>query len=419
MADHVVSVPRPDLHHRVRRMAGRDPHEVHRAATPLELLFDLTFVVAFSQAANELSHYLAEGHIRTAIVGFCFAMFAVCWAWINFSWFASAFDTDDWIYRTATMVQMIGVIILALGLPTMFASIDAGELVDNRVMVGGYIVMRVAMVFQWLRAARQDPIRRPACLTFAVTISMAQVGWIVVLLAETSVLVMFLWVVVLVAVELLGPIIAERKVRTPWHAHHIAERYGLLAIIALGEAIIGTVAALSVVIEQTGWTFDATVLGLAGIGLTWGLWWIYFIVPSAEILHAHRERAFLWGYGHIVVFAGIAAVGAGLHVAAYYLEGVSHLDATATILAIAVPLGIVIVGIYALYSYLVRDFDPFHLFLLAGTIAVLVVAVVLAAAGARMTVCLLVLGLAPLVTIVGYELRGHRHLAAVLERATR
>ena len=169
MADHVVSVPRPDLHHRVRRMAGRDPHEVHRAATPLELLFDLTFVVAFSQAANELSHYLAEDHLRTAIVGFCFAMFAVCWAWINFSWFASAFDTDDWIYRTATMVQMVGVIVLALGLPAMFASIDQGDTVDNRVMVLGYIVMRVAMVFQWARAAQQDPARRPACLTFMTT----------------------------------------------------------------------------------------------------------------------------------------------------------------------------------------------------------------------------------------------------------
>ncbi len=52
------------------------------------------------------------------IVGFCFATFAVSWAWINFSWFASAYDTDDWVYRLTTMVQMVGVIVLALGLPT-------------------------------------------------------------------------------------------------------------------------------------------------------------------------------------------------------------------------------------------------------------------------------------------------------------
>ena len=51
-------------------------------------------------------------------------MFAVTWAWINFSWFASAYDTDDWIYRLTTMVQMVGVLILALGLPEMFESLD-------------------------------------------------------------------------------------------------------------------------------------------------------------------------------------------------------------------------------------------------------------------------------------------------------
>ena len=103
-------------------------------------------------------------------------------------------------------------------------------------MVAGYVVMRVAMVFQWLRAARQDPDRRSACLTYATAISVAQVGWIALLVAQTSVLVTFLWAALLVLVELAGPVIAERrKGGTPWHPHHIAERYGLLVIIALGE----------------------------------------------------------------------------------------------------------------------------------------------------------------------------------------
>ena len=59
------------------------------------------------------------------------------------------------------MVQMLGVLIFALGLPDMFASLDHGDTVDNRVMVAGYIVMRLALVFQWLRAARQDPRAAP------------------------------------------------------------------------------------------------------------------------------------------------------------------------------------------------------------------------------------------------------------------
>ena len=165
-------------HHRVR-MGGRDPSETHRTATPLELLFDLTFVIAFGAAANELAHQLAEGHIAAALLGFGFATFGIAWAWINFSWFASAYDTDDWVFRLATMVQMLGVLIFALGLPDMFASLHEGDMVDNRVMVAGYVVMRLALVFQWLRAARQDPPRRAACQKYVWTLLVAQAGWVV------------------------------------------------------------------------------------------------------------------------------------------------------------------------------------------------------------------------------------------------
>ena len=156
------------------------------SATPLELLFDLTFVVAFGVAGNEAAHLLAEGHWFAAVAGFAFAMFAVCWAWINFTWFASAYDTDDWVFRLLTMVQMVGVLVLALGLPPVFDSLDHGGYLDNGVMVAGYVVMRLAMVAQWLRAARQDPERRSTCLGYAAAITVAQVGWIVLLVAHTS-----------------------------------------------------------------------------------------------------------------------------------------------------------------------------------------------------------------------------------------
>lgn len=96
-------------------MTGRDPDEPNRAASPLELLFDLSFVAAFNRAADEAAHFLAEAHVGTAIVGFVFVSSTVCWAWVNFSWFASAFDTDDWFFPLTTMVQMVGVLILALG----------------------------------------------------------------------------------------------------------------------------------------------------------------------------------------------------------------------------------------------------------------------------------------------------------------
>lgn len=238
--------PRNPLAHHAIRMGGRDPHEAHRASTPLELLFDLTFVIAFGLAAAQFAHLLAEGHYAAGLIGFGFSTFAICWAWINFSWFASAYDTDDWVFRVVTMVQMIGVLILAIGLPALFKSIEHGAHLDNGVMVLGYVIMRVAMIFQWLRAAQQDPARRRACMTFVTTILIAQIGWTALIFTNFSLPVTFAFTSLLTAIEMAGPVIAERKDGgTPWHAHHIAERYGLLVIIALGEGVVGTVASLS------------------------------------------------------------------------------------------------------------------------------------------------------------------------------
>lgn len=98
-------------------VAGRDPEEIGRAVTPLELLFDLTFVVAVGTAANHFAELLAEGHPAEAVAAFALAMFGISVAWINFSWFASAFGTDDWLHRVLTMVQMCGVVVFSLGLP--------------------------------------------------------------------------------------------------------------------------------------------------------------------------------------------------------------------------------------------------------------------------------------------------------------
>ncbi len=406
--------------HRLRQMSGRDPDEEHRVATPLELLFDLTFVIAFGIAASELAHMLAENHVGSGVLAFSLATFAVCWAWINFSWFASAYDTDDWIYRLMTMLQMVGVIVMALGFPPMFASVEHGEHVDSRVMVAGYVVMRIALVGQWLRAAKQDPEHRSACLTYALWVTVAQLGWLAALVLQTSVTVTFVVVAALIGIETLGPVLAEfRRGGTPWHPHHIAERYSLLTIIALGEGVVGTVASLSAVVSAQGWSFDAVFVVVAGVGLTFGMWWSYFVVPQAELLRAHRERSFWFGYLPIPMFGAIVATGAGLHAAAYYIEHHSKLGSTETVLAVALPVGLYFVAIYLLYAVIVRTVDLFHLLLLGLTAVVLVVAVWLAATGFSMANCLLVVTLAPMVTVLGYELLGHRHAAEAVARGVK
>lgn len=405
--------------HSALRMGGRDPQEEHRSATPLELLFDLTFVIGFGVAADELAHAIAEHHTREGLIGFAFAAFSVAWAWIFYSWFASAYDTDDWIYRLLTMVQMVGVLILALGLPAMYESILEGDHVDNGAMVLGYIVMRVPMLLQWLRASRADADRRHAHLAYMVSIVVSQTMWVAILFAQVSVGVMFALIIVPLLIELSGPVVAERKLGgTPWHAHHVAERYGLLVIIALGEGLLGTTVAIGVVIEG-GWTADAALLGFAGTALTFGIWWTYFVIPHGAVLHAHRERSFGWGYLHIPLFGAVVAVGAGLHVAAYYLGDEYHVGRAGTVLSVAIPLGVYVAMLYILYAQLTRTTDGFHMLLVAGSAAVIAASVLMAVAEVDLVWCLMVLAFTPWVTVIGYEARGHRHNEEVLESLTR
>ena len=130
-------------------MVPRDTEAGHRGSTSLELLFDLTFVVAVAQAAHSLAEHLTEGHIASGIEGYASVFFAIWWAWVNFTWFASAFDNDDVPYRLLTLLQMSGVLVLAAGVPRAF---DGGF----TTVTVGYVIMRVALLIQWLRAGLSD-----------------------------------------------------------------------------------------------------------------------------------------------------------------------------------------------------------------------------------------------------------------------
>ena len=119
------------------------------------------------------------------------------------------------------------------------------------------------------------------------------------------------------------------------------------------------------------------------------------------------------------LFAALVAVGSGLHVAAYQLDHHSALGETATVLTVAVPLAVYLLGLYVLYAQITRTTDAFHLILIAGTVVVIGGAVLLSSAGLGLSWSLLVLALAPLVTVVGYEAVGHRHNEEVLSSLSR
>ena len=406
------------LSHHLGRMTGRDPNEAHRQATPLELLFDLTFVVAFSQISSQMAHYLELGHVSSALIGFAFATFAVTWAWINYSWLASAYDTDDVYFRVSTLVVMVGVLIVALGVPDVFHSIDEGHYLDNTVIVVGYVVMRVATIALWIRAAVQDEKRRQTCMAYIVNVSIAQLGWIVLIFLNLPVGTTLVFTTLLMLFELAGPLFAEKRFGpTPWHPHHIAERYGLLVIITLGEVILGTILAISAVVQDDVWSLEAALIAFGGTALAFGMWWSYFVIPFGEVLAHHRWRGFPWGYLHLFVFGSLIAVGAGLHVAANVISHHAHVDETFAVLSIAIPVLVYETFLFGIYALTVMQFDPFHVWLYVGSVAFLAASVIAVLAGASLGVALLLIACAPAVVVVGYETVGWRHGAEILERA--
>ena len=322
-------------------MVARDAGEHHRTATPLELLFDLTFVVAVAAASAQLAHAIVEDHAAQGLLGYVMVFFAIWWAWMNFTWFASAYDPDDTPYRLLTLLQMGGVLVLAAGVPAAL-----NEQNYTAVTIG-YVIMRVAMLVQWLRAAHNDPVRRATAHRYAAGTAAVQAGWLVRLaLPELAGFVGFF---VLVAAELAVPVWAERRTVTTWHPHHIAERYGLFTIIVLGESVLAASRALAPAVAA-GVNLDTVLVGGGGLILLFGCWWLYFLVPVGAGLARHRERSFWWGYGHYGIFAALAALGAALEVVA---ETLTHPVATPTGVvgfAVATPVFVFLLLVWALHA---------------------------------------------------------------------
>src|SRR4051794_4623135 len=227
---------------RFRPMRARDVHQPHRAATSLELLFDLVTVIAVASAAAGLHHAIAGGHATDGVVRFAMAFFGIWWAWMNYTWFASAYDNDDVLFRLLTLAIMGGALAMASGIELFFESLDL------TMVVTGYVIMRVGMVVLWLRAALGDPARRTTALTYALGIAIVQVYWVGLLSIDPSSFVPLSLLFALGAVlEVAVPAAAERNGRTPWHRHHIIERYGLLNLIVLGETLLAGSLALRAV----------------------------------------------------------------------------------------------------------------------------------------------------------------------------
>ncbi|MDC0772913.1 low temperature requirement protein A [Streptomyces sp. HD] len=342
------STPAPDPSHAfaghrpLRRLMARGRGEAHRASTPLELFFDLCFVVAIAQAGIQLVHAVAEGHAGEGILDYAMVFFAIWWAWMNFTWFASAYDNDDVLYRVVTLIQIAGVLVLAAGISRAFE--------DHEFLAVwlGYVIMRLAMVTQWLRVARSSEApERTMALRYAGGVLLCQIGWLgLVVLPEGA----RAWVFLVMAVlEMCVPLYAEKDHPTSWHPRHIAERYGLFTIIVLGETIAAATVAVKNGIDENDELGELLPIAAGGLLIIFAAWWIYFVVP----IHVHlrsNKQAFLWGYGHYLVFASAAAIGAGLEVAVEQAVGKAHISTLAASAAVTLPTALYLLTVWALHS---------------------------------------------------------------------
>ena len=287
----------------VRPLGPRDPREEHRSASPLELFTYLCYVVAIAQAALTLEHQIVAGHPAHGLVWFGVSFFAIFWAWLNFVWFNSAYDSDDTINRLLTLLQIFGALVLAAGVPQIFEE-------DFTLGIIGYVIMRVGLILMWLRVVAGHPQRRRTALRYAYGLILVQTGWVVALVATNGHLPLWLFIVG-ITLDFAIPLVAELAGTTPWHPQHIAERYGLFFIIVLGETILSVTLALRVAFDEEHPPTELWFVVAGGVLVTFCAWWLYFSRDESEVLTGN-DVGYVWGIGHYVIFASAAAIGAGL-----------------------------------------------------------------------------------------------------------
>jgi low temperature requirement protein LtrA len=292
-------------------MVVRAHSEPHRQTSWLELLFDLSIVVAVAQSSHQLEHALAEGRVAEGLVGYLIVFAAIWWAWMAFTWFGNVFDSDDVPYRLFTFVMIAGSLGLAAGVPQI-------AYLDFRVGVLSYVVMRLAYVAQWARVLQTgNPTWRKVASRMIVLVTINQAGWVAFLWVPTEwkIQVFVVWF----AVDIATPYVAGWDARAGGHHHHIIERYGLFTIIVLGESMTAATMALSEALESRVDLVPLLTLAIAALVIVVSLWWIYFDFTTGGAPAGTRTAQYFWGYAHFFVFSGAAAVGAGIALAASWL----------------------------------------------------------------------------------------------------
>ena len=134
--------------------------------------------------------------------------------------------------------------------------------------------------------------------------------------------------------------------RFPVHLGHLRERFGTLIIIVLGETFIKTITSQ----PSIPMTVDGTLFAAPAVATLFALWWLYFAKPAHRFLTSGRV-AFLWGYGHYLIFASVAAVGAGLAVNVDHITHHAEIGTATAGASVTIPVVVFLAVLWALHIH--------------------------------------------------------------------
>ncbi|MEN8184362.1 MAG: low temperature requirement protein A [Myxococcota bacterium] len=273
-------------------------HASHRHATWLELFFDLVFVVAIVQLTHGVKDYLTSAEVIKAIALFL----PIWWIWAGHTVYATRFDTDNVLYRILTFTQMFAVVVMAVSLHDFGAerSLDYGA---------AYVVARATLLFLLWRAHVHVPEVRSATRLYLTGFGVGASLWAISLAVPVP-LRYALWVAGF-SIDFFTPWLGWwRKwlAEIPVDATHIPERFGLLNIIVLGEAVAGLVAGVS----EVEWTIQLLVTAPLGFLTAVVVWWTYFSYLEEAVQGISIGSGQPYMYSHIPFVLGVAGVGIGI-----------------------------------------------------------------------------------------------------------
>jgi low temperature requirement protein LtrA len=231
------------------------------------------------------------------------------WAWAGFTFYATRFDTDDLVYRLLTLLGMFAVAGLASTIPD---ALHGGQ----NSFVAAYVTVRLILLVLYVRVYRDLEIARPVAGWFILMFGIAVVAWLISLAVPVP-WKYLLWALAL-ALEHAAPIRAWRLLRgMPVHPRHIPERFGLLIIIVLGEAVIGVVLGTA----EVSWTLLSGTVAFGGFLAGAAIWWLYFdFLDGASVVTRNVRSGITFVYAHYFIASGIAALGVGVKLAILSVE---------------------------------------------------------------------------------------------------